>query len=232
VIRSAGSLLAQYGVMAAMASKGAINQDALAEELLEKAEAMNPADFGPAQSLTNFYHLRWIGAHTPEERARFARKELEQADLAVERSKTNPEWHRALLMTAAKAAIEAEAVDKARQMATEALAQAGSRNDNTTGQTIHDSHVVLGRADLRSGKIDEAKTHLLQAGRVTGGGSLTSFGPNMSLAKELLERGERDTVVLYLEECEAFWPNRGILAQWIQTIKSGGTPNFAANLVY
>ena len=45
----------------------------------------------------------------------------------------------------------------------------------------HDAHVVLGRAALAQGKTDEGKTHLLQAGRVTGGGSLTSFGPNMSL---------------------------------------------------
>ena len=132
---------------------------------------------------------------------------------------------------AAKAAIEANEVGKARQFATTALAQVGSRNDNTTGQTIHDSHVVLGRVALRTGNVAEAKAQLQQAGHVTGGGSLTSFGPNVSLAKELLERGERDAVVQYLEACEAFWPNR-MLTQWIQTITRGGTPNFGANLTY
>jgi hypothetical protein len=86
--------------------------------------------------------------------------------------------------------------------------------------------------ELRSGKVEEAKAHLLQAGKVTGGGTLTSFGPNMSLAKELLERGERETAVSYLEECESLWPNRRILTQWIQTINGGGTPNFAASLIY
>jgi hypothetical protein len=51
VIRSAGAILAQYGVMVGVISKATINQDALAEELLTKAEAMNPADFGTVQSL-------------------------------------------------------------------------------------------------------------------------------------------------------------------------------------
>jgi len=231
VIRSAGAILAQYGVMVGAISKGAINQDALAEELLTKAEAMNPADFGTVQSLTTLYHLQWIRAQTAADRTKFATQELEQAERAVERSNADPDWYRASLLMAAKAAIEANDVGKARQFATTALAQAGSRNDNTTGQTIHDSHVVLGRVALRTGNVAEAKAQLQQAAHVTGGGTLTSFGPNMSLAKELLERGERDAVVQYLEACEAFWPNR-MLSQWIQTITRGGTPNFGANLTY
>jgi len=39
-----------------------------------------------------------------------------------------------------------------------------------------------------------------------------SFGPNVSLAKDLLEKGERDTVVEYFEACKKFWKmDRGIL---------------------
>ena len=231
VIRTAGAILAQYGAMVGAISKVTINQDALAEELLTKAAAMNPADFGTIQSLSTFYHLQWIRARTAADRTRFAALELEQAERAVERSNADPDWYRASLLMAAKAAIEANDVGKARQFATTALAQAGSRNDNTTGQTIHDSHVVLGRVALRAGNVAEAKAQLQQAAHVTGGGTLTSFGPNMSLAKELLERGERDAVVQYLEACEAFWPNR-MLSQWIQTITRGGTPNFGANLTY
>ena len=231
VIRTAGAILAQYGAMVGAISKVTINQDALAEELLTKAAAMNPADFGTVQTLSTFYHLQWIRARTAADRTRFAALELEQAERAVERSNADPDWYRASLLMAAKAAIEANDVGKARQFATTALAQAGSRNDNTTGQTIHDSHVVLGRVALRTGNVAEAKAQLQQAAHVTGGGTLTSFGPNMSLAKELLERGERDAVVQYLEACEAFWPNR-MLSQWIQTITRGGTPNFGANLTY
>jgi tetratricopeptide (TPR) repeat protein len=231
VIRSAGAILAQYGVIVGAISKVAINQDALAEELLTKAEAMNPTDFGAVQSLAAFYHFRWIGAQTAADRTKFATQELEQAERAVERSKADPDWYRGSLLMAAKAALEANDINKARQFATTALVQVGSRNDGTTGQTVHDSHVVLGRVALRTGNLAEAKVHLQQAGQVTGGGTLTSFGPNMSLAKELLERGERESVVRYLDACGAFWPNR-LRTQWIQTITSGGTPNFGANLTY
>jgi len=31
------------------------------------------------------------------------------------------------------------------------------------------------------------------------------FGPNVSLAKDLIEKGERDTVVEYFEACRKFW---------------------------
>jgi len=53
----------------------------------------------------------------------------------------------------------------------------------------------------------------------------------MSLAKELVERGERDTVVKYLEQCRSFWKNAR-LDDWIRTIQEGKTPNFGANLLY
>ena len=53
----------------------------------------------------------------------------------------------------------------------------------------------------------------------------------MSLAKELADRGERDTVITYLELCRSFWQSPQ-LNQWIQTLKDGKVPNFGANLTY
>jgi hypothetical protein len=232
VVVSAGATLSQYSTFVSETLNGAVSQKALAEELLKKADAMNQTDGASARSLADSYHLRWVGAQTPQERASFARKELEYAELAANRSKANPEWYQTLLVRAAKAAVEAGEFEKAQQLANDALAQVGSRNDNTTGPVIHDAHVVLGRVDLAAGRVAGAKQHLLAAGRVIGGGSLTSFGPNMSLAKALLEHGERETVVKYLEECESFWSFQGTARQWITTIERGGIPNFGANLVY
>ena len=55
----------------------------------------------------------------------------------------------------------------------------------------------------------------------------------MSLAKDLLEKGERDTVLEYFKLCRKFWEmERGRLDQWTQEIKSGKIPDFGANLVY
>jgi hypothetical protein len=116
---SAATILDLYGGIAAAFSKGAVNQDTLAEELLKKAEAIGQMDFRSAGMLGGFYHRRWIRAQTVEQRADFAKKELDQDEMALDQSKADPEYHRALV-TAAKAAIEANAIDKATEWATEA----------------------------------------------------------------------------------------------------------------
>ena len=64
---------------------------------------------------------------------------------------------------------------------------------------------------------------------------LSSFGPNMALAKELLEAGEKAAVIEYLQLCKNFWDyaqKRGTLDRWIKTIKAGEIPEFGPNLIY
>jgi hypothetical protein len=106
-------------------------------------------------------------------------------------------------------------------------------NETKYGPAVHDGNAILGRLALRRGHTQEAKAHLIQAGHTPGGGTLSSFGPNMSLAKELLERGETATVIEYLELCKNFWsyPNNP-LEDWIRTIRAGRIPAFGPNLDY
>jgi hypothetical protein len=53
----------------------------------------------------------------------------------------------------------------------------------------------------------------------------------MILAKELLEKGERETVLAYLQSCAKFWEMGGDrLQNWMATIRGGGTPDFLMNL--
>ncbi len=231
VVAVAGSILSQYGAMIQAVTKGAINQDALAEELLVRAAALDPNDPGPPRSLGQFYSLRRMRAEGPEGRSALARKSLAQAEMVVDRTAGNREARMYALNTASKAAMDAEAFDKARRFANDLLKQVADPPDVRDGQAFHDGHVVLGRVALKDGDLQQAKAHLLQAGRTPGGDTLTSFGPNMSLAKDLAERGERDTVITYLELCRSFW-QRPQLNQWIQTLKDGKIPNFGANLVY
>jgi hypothetical protein len=55
----------------------------------------------------------------------------------------------------------------------------------------------------------------------------------MALARDLLERGERDTVLQYLDLCAVFWRSgREKLQAWTAAVKEGRTPEFGANLVY
>ncbi len=88
---------------------------------------------------------------------------------------------------------------------------------------------MLGRIALKKGNLEEAKSRLLEAGKASGSFS----NPNMMLAKELLEKGQREIVLQYLDECANFWKNGGDkLNQWRIVIRGGGIPNFGANLVY
>ncbi len=55
----------------------------------------------------------------------------------------------------------------------------------------------------------------------------------MSLAKELLERGEKEVVLRYLDLCKSFWTSsRGQPDRWIDEIKAGKIPDFGPNLNY
>lgn len=63
------------------------------------------------------------------------------------------------------------------------------------GNRIHHGNLVLGRIALCEGNIKKVKSRLLAAGKTTGSPQLDSFGPNLVLAKDLLERGERNVVL-------------------------------------
>jgi len=101
------------------------------------------------------------------------------------------------------------------------------------GDATHVGNLVLGRLALLGGDVGKAKEHLLAAGRVPGSPTLMSFGPNMLLASELIERGERDAAVAYLDLCAKFWQKEGgKIEGWKGVIREGGMPNFGANLGY
>jgi hypothetical protein len=86
---------------------------------------------------------------------------------------------------------------------------------------------------VRNGQIEQAKKYLLEAGKSPGSPQMDSFGPNMSLAKDLLEKGERDTVLQYFDLCRKFWKmDYGKLDQWSNEVKAGEIPDFGANLIY
>jgi hypothetical protein len=133
---------------------------------------------------------------------------------------------------AAKAAADAGRWDAAEKWGNELVAFAGTEG-STGAQAVHDANVVLGRVALHKGDVDTAKARLLKAGMTAGSPALGSFGPNMMLARELLEAGETDTVLQYFELCAVFWKHdRGQLDEWRRTVEAGGMPDFGANLVY
>ncbi len=87
---------------------------------------------------------------------------------------------------------------------------------------------------MREGPIEDAERYLIEAGKSPGSPQMDSFGPNMSLAKDLLEKGERDVVLEYFELCRKFGGKMhgDQLNKWSQQVKDGKIPDFGANLVY
>ncbi len=107
------------------------------------------------------------------------------------------------------------------------------QSDWNFGNATHYGNVVLGRLELRDGNVDRAKFHLIKAGNTSGSPQLNSFGPNMALAMELLEKNEKGVVLEYLGLCQNFWKTgNDQLAFWKFQITEGRIPDFGANLFY
>jgi tetratricopeptide (TPR) repeat protein len=138
------------------------------------------------------------------------------------------------LDAAAKESFNAGKIEDANDYAKELLRLAPNfQGDWNYGNAIQDGNLVLGRIAVRDGRIEDAKRYLLEAGKSPGSPQMNSFGPNMSLAKDLLQKGERDTILQYFGLCRRFWTmDYGKLDQWSAEVKAGKIPAFGANLVY
>jgi hypothetical protein len=137
------------------------------------------------------------------------------------------------LANLANAALDANELDAAESFAKELL-QKFSTDAHGRGTAIFVGHNVLGRVALHRDKDPvRAQSELLLASSTPGSPTLGSFGPNMTLAKELLEQGERQTVLEFLTRCRTFWKmGSERLDAWTAMVKGGGMPAFGPNLAY
>ena len=135
---------------------------------------------------------------------------------------------------AAKQSFEVGKMEDARKYAKGLLSLAPYYTGNWNyGNAIQDGNLILGRIALKEGHLEEAKQYLLEEGKSPGSPQMDSFGPNMSLARDLLEKGERETVLQYFDLCRRFWKmGQGELDEWTKDVKAGQIPDFGANLVY
>lgn len=101
------------------------------------------------------------------------------------------------------------------------------------GNAVQDFNIVLGRLALKAGDVEAAKKHLLAAGGSPGSPQMNSFGPNMTLARDLLAKGEKKVVLEYFDLCKKFWKlENGKLEEWRKDIEAGRVPDFGAHLAY
>jgi hypothetical protein len=163
---------------------------------------------------------------TPESRLEHALGQIHEA-----RSDTDKFY---ALRDAAKQSFIAGQIDEARNFASELLRLAPQFvRDWNYGNAIHDGNMVLGRIAVQEGRMDEAKQFLLKAGATPGSPQLNSFGPNMSLARDLFEKGEHEVVLQYFELVRKFWElENGRLNHWAEQVRIDKVPEFGPNLFY
>ena len=137
-----------------------------------------------------------------------------------------------MLSKLTKAALTADSGEKAAAYANEMLVSAQQNPKGWNyGNAIYDGHAALGLVALRKNDIGAARKELLESGKTPGSPQLDSFGPDMTLANELLKKGERDVVIEYFGLCRSLWKSGAAqLDAWTETVRKGETPIFLTNL--
>ena len=200
----------------------------LSATLLQRAEALEPSNPEWARQLAR---LHWREARIfPEARdSGGAARALADFERAYELSEAGD--HADLMPDLALAAFAARDNEKARGYAMVMLEAPPNRRDR--GDSIHYGNLVLGHVALSEDNVAEARARLLAAGRMRGS-PIQRFGaPDMTLAKALLERGESETVLKYLELCFDFWQaGEERLKDWIALVEAGRIPDFGPHLMF
>lgn len=107
------------------------------------------------------------------------------------------------------------------------------RDDWNYGNAIEAANRYLGLLALQSGDFDSAIAYLILSSKTPGSPQLESFGPNVSLAKALLEKQYTEPVLKYLDEIKRFWElEDGRIEEWKDQIQRGQIPDFGPNLRY
>lgn len=143
---------------------------------------------------------------------------------------------------AAEASLEAGVNPEAvKSFAEAALANNKDADSWNYGNIIFEAHSLLGRLAVIEADVEEAKKQLLASGRTPGSPQLNSYGPKFILARQLLEKGERDTVLEFFDLVARFWANPGVrtevnaksvaeehlalLEEWRKQVQAGEIPN-------
>ena len=174
---------------------------------------------------------------------RFARRTLGLGVYAVGAVVGSPYARLIGLRSAAERALANGDTEDAEFLAKELLELAGRYHDDWYyGNALHNGHLVLGLVHMKRGDLVAAEQELVRAGKTPGSPQLNSFGPNLTLARDLLLEGHRESVLQYLELCRAFWCaesgkrastlNARRLDGWIEEIRRGDVPDFGPNLIY
>jgi tetratricopeptide (TPR) repeat protein len=202
---------------------------------LERARSLDPSELRWAL-LLGMTSLDVANKQKPPQSVATAK----QAIIALEASLTLGDAAKRDLLLSGKGPVEAALAEarfitgdfiKAKADAETALTKIDPKKDSWNhGNLFFNLHQLLGRIALAQGDMKEAAAQLIASGKTPGSPQLNSFGPGMSLALELLGKGERAAVIEYLDLCAKFWSSgRSKLPGWKAQIEKGETPDFGPN---
>ncbi len=140
---------------------------------------------------------------------------------------------------AAVAALNVGQTTEARALVGEAEETLGSLRTEREGDppTWSDAAeklaVAKGRLALADGDRATARRELIVAGRALAAPTQLTFGPNVTLARDLLAAGDTASVLAYFAVLDSTWTH-GIpqVAGWRDALDQGSEPDFGANLLY
>jgi tetratricopeptide (TPR) repeat protein len=198
------------------------------KQLLSEARRLDPGEPRWPKALGEMAEEeidRYAAAPAVRTQAAAALAYLEEAERLTREAPRGEQLYVAL-RPMANAAFLAGEHRKAVEYATRLLkAAAGQPRSWWCGNAIHEAYTILGRVAVREGRVEDAEKYLLDSARSEGSPQLSSFGPSMDLARELLARGRREVVLQYLDLCAGFWKlSGGRLEQWKSAIRAGRTP--------
>jgi thiol-disulfide isomerase/thioredoxin len=179
----------------------------LAEKWLLRARELDPENTGWKTYLSRVYEREAGQTADPKWKVQLFRK----AD-AMDRT-----WNG--LPQLALAEFEAGDDDAAARDAHRLL----DRDNNPPPNFAQVGHTVLGRVALAKGNVAEAKAELLASVPAVIPPGM-NMEPNRTLAQDLIDHGERDAVVQFLEQSREFWKNdQGAIDHYIKVAKAPGT---------
>jgi len=201
----------------------------LAERWLRRAIELAPAEPEWKAFLVPVLRFQAGRSEDPRERARLLREAMGFV----------PEHDTPTSLTElAKAEFESGDDETARrdaQRAVDGAAELAKRNPQQAATLINRGNSVLGRIALARGDVAQARERLRASLQFAAPASInfSVAGPDLSLAEDLVDAGERDAVIEYLEASRQFWPyDRGLTGHYIRSIKAGKKREAFANFTH
>jgi tetratricopeptide (TPR) repeat protein len=197
--------------------------------LLHKAEALEPANPRWPEKVGFVYKLRALYARDTARGYTEASAALREYEKALKLSRMKDDQVR-LYDDLAILYYLIGRDDKATKYA-DALLKEVPVGDRYYSNAVHYGRTILGLIAVKNGDIAKAKEHLNESADIKESAKSETFDPKMDLAKALLERGQKDAVLEYLELCGRLRDvDKTWLANRTEEVKKGTAQDFFGHL--